>query len=131
MNPSELETEEDCHEELAAERHMQKTVGEDLAAKNYAVETTLHYGSVGDMQQGLLYCLQDAARDASVQWNTAIDKDTNGKFVRAIGSALRMRSLQIHHPSEEESGTIGQALSPGDALQPPTYSKDKRSLLSV
>ena len=67
VNPSKLEAEEDRYEELAAEGHMQKTIGEMPAAKDYVVTTTLHYCSVGDIQQGLLDCLQDAARDIGTQ----------------------------------------------------------------
>ena len=72
-NPSKLETEEDCYEELAAEGHVQKTIGEMPAAKDYVVTTTLHYCLVGDIQQGLLDCLQDAARDIGAHGDFATD----------------------------------------------------------
>ena len=82
VNSSKLETEEDCYEELAAEGHVLKTIGEMPAAKNYVVTTTLHDGLVGEIEQGLLDCLQDAARDIGAQGDfvtdtTGTEKDRN------------------------------------------------------
>ena len=69
VNPSKLEREEDCcDEEPTTRRNVQMTiVGEEPAAKDYAVTTTLHYSTEGDMQKGLLDCLQDAVLDISAQ----------------------------------------------------------------
>ena len=72
------------------------------------------------IKQGLLDCLQDVV-DSSF---ATINKDTDKGFVRAMASALKMGSLQAHHPSQGESGTIGQAWSPGKAFQPPTQCQD-------
>ena len=125
VNPSKLEREEDCcDEEPATRRNVPITiVGEADCCTDYAATTTLDYSTVGGdnrNQRRLLDCLQDVV-DSSF---ATINKDTDKGFVRAMASALKRGSLQAHHPSQGESGTIGQAWSPGKAFQPPTQCQD-------
>ena len=140
----ELEWEEDCcDKEPAARRTVLITIVEEGDCQIdyfHAVTTISDYNTKGGgrgistldnpgpwndipasrIKQGLLDCLQDVV-DSSF---ATINKDTDKGFVRAMASALKMGSLQAHHPSQGESGTIGQAWSPGKAFQPPTQCQD-------
>jgi hypothetical protein len=140
----ELEWEEDCcDKEPAARRTVLITIVEEGDCHIdyfHAVTTISDYNTKGGgrgistldnpgpwndipasrIKQGLLDCLQDVV-DSSF---ATINKDTDKGFVRAMASALKRGSLQAHHPSQGESGTIGQAWSPGKAFQPPTQCQD-------